>query len=327
VRGSGCRGQNPLPQSDLSAPLQFGPEQLAAVAGCPPRIAALTFDHLDPPELVYRPLGAAETAIAISDIENVLRDTPLRVVGTNDSGVWERGWAALAAQLELQQISLRTLRPQYFHADAPCRLFGKLVEQVTPDFEYWVGLCVRFAAFASFLQNRRHVIEFGCGTGINILLLTKLCPGAKLVGCDWATPSQTILAQMARESGEQIEGRRFNMLTAAGDCGTISEDSAVLTVHALEQLGTGWQPFLAFLIAQRAGVYVHVEPLLELYDLSKPLDDLGSRYHRKRNYLQGFLPAIQKLAAERQAEILALRPVLFSGLYHDGYSILAWRLV
>jgi hypothetical protein len=310
----------------LSAPLRFGPAELARVTGCSPEVAALTFDRLHPPALIYRQLTAAETAVATAGIEDVIRGKSLRVAGADDPEVWERGWAELAAQLEHQRVTTQTLRPQYFHATVPCRLFGTLVEQVSPDFEYWVGLCVRFAIFAEFLQDRRHVIEFGCGTGINLLLMTELRLGTRLVGCDWARPSQKILAQMARETGEAIAGYRFNMLMAEGDCGAIDTESAVLTVHALEQLGTGWRPFLDFLRAQGAGTHVHIEPLLELYDSSASLDDVARRYHLKRNYLQGFVPAIQKLADNRQAEILTLRRTQFAGLYHEAYSVLVWRL-
>jgi hypothetical protein len=207
----------------------------------------------------------------------------------------------------------------------PCRLFGGLVEQVTPDFEYWVGLCVRVATFAEFLKGQRHIVEFGCGTGINLLLLAQLMPGVRLAGCDWATPSQRILAQIARETGEAVDGHRFNMLTATGECGPIGADTAVLTVHALEQLGAAWQPFLDFLMARQPALCVHVEPLVELYETT-PLDDLARRYHRKRGYLDGFVPAIQALAARGLAEILTLRRTAFSGLYQEAYSVLVWQL-
>ncbi len=310
----------------MSAQLKFGPIELSRVAGCSPETAALAFDRLRPPELLYRALNAQETATAIADIGDVIGGKPLRVVGADDPAVWERGWAELAARLESQHVTMQTLRPQYFHAGVPCRLFGALVEQITPDFEYWVGLCVRFVTFAAFLNDRHHVVEFGCGTGINLLLLSQLRAGMRLVGCDWATPSQRILAQMARETGEAIEGHRFNMLTATGDCGRIGADTAVLTVHALEQLGTGWQPFLDFLLARRPGLCVHIEPLLELYDPSAALDDLARRYHLKRKYLEGFVPAVKTLAASGAAEIVALRRTAFAGLYQEAYSILVWRL-
>lgn len=310
----------------MSDSLTFGAQDLARATGCPLAVAELTFERLAPPELVYRPLPEARAAATVAEIEEIIRDKPLRVVGADDPTAWERGWAELADRLAQERVTIETLRPQYFHAGAPCRLFGELVEQVTPHFEYWVGLCVRFAIFAEFLCDRSHVVEFGCGTGINLLLLGLLHPEARLVGCDWAAASQDILMQMARETGQEIEAHRFNMLTATGDCGPIGPDTAVMTVHALEQLGANWQPFLDFLVRHRPGVCVHIEPLVELYDASAPLDDLARRYHLKRHYLQGFAPAIERLAADGAADIMALRRTRFSGLYQEAYSVLVWRV-
>jgi hypothetical protein len=130
---------------------------------------------------------------------------------------------------------------------------------------------------------------------------------------------------MARERGVAIEGRRFNMLTAIGDCGPINKESAILTVHALEQLGLGWQMFLDFLLARQPGLLVHIEPLFELYNSTQQLDDLARRYHLKRHYLKGFIPAIEKLAATGNAEIIARRRTAFAGLYQEAYSVLVWR--
>jgi hypothetical protein len=131
---------------------------------------------------------------------------------------------------------------------------------------------------------------------------------------------------MARQTRDRIEGHRFNMLVADGwDGADIDAGTAVLTVHALEQLSTGWRPFLDYLLARRPGLCLHVEPLLELYDEHHPLDALASRYHRKRRYLEGFLPAVEALEAEGRAEILARRRTSFGGLHHESFSLLAWR--
>jgi hypothetical protein len=307
--------------------VHFGPAELAQLTGCPAEAAAAAFAALHPPELSYRRLGPAEAARIIADIEDTIGNRPLRVVGSDDPQVWEKGWAELADQLTNRPITFEALRPQYFHAGVPCRLFGELVEPLAPDFEYWVGLCVRYVLFREFLHDRSHIVEFGCGTGINLLVLSKLAPQTRLAGCDWASASPMILRRMAEQTGCAIQGHRFNMLTASGEePGTIDANTAVLTVHALEQLGSGWGAFLAYILAHRPGLCVHVEPLLELYDPGSTLDELNRRYHEKRNYLRGFLPAIEELAARNEADIVARRRTAFGGLYHQAYSVLAWRL-
>jgi hypothetical protein len=306
--------------------VHFGPAELAQLTGSPAEAAAAAFAALHPPELSYRHLGPAEAARVIAGIEETISNRPLRVVGSDDPQVWEKGWAELADQLAGRPITLETLRPQYFHAGTPCRLFGELVAPLSPEFEYWVGLCVRYVVLREFLHDRRHVVEFGCGTGINLLVLSKIAPTARLAGCDWASASQAILQRMAQQTGCAIEGHRFNMLTASGDDGgPIGSATAVLTVHALEQLGPAWRPFLDYVRQRRPGLCLHIEPLLELYDPASALDDLGRRYHQKRNYLHGFLPAIKDLAARGEVEIIAVRRTPFGGLYHQAYSVLAWR--
>jgi hypothetical protein len=306
--------------------LHFGPAELAQLTGAHPEAAHAAFAALCPPELRYRQLGPAERAKVIADIEDTISNRPMRVVGSDDPLVWEKGWGELADQLKDRPITFETLRPQYFHAGVPCRLFDELVEPVAPEFEYWLGLCVRYLVFREFLQGWSHIVEFGCGTGINLLILSKLAPKAQLLGCDWASASQGILQQMAQETGCAIEGHRFNMLSASGDgAGPVGPTTAVLTVHALEQLGSGWGPFLDYIRAHGPGLCLHVEPLVELYDPTSTLEQLGRRYHEKRNYLCGFLPAVKDLATRGKAEIVAVRRTPFGGLYHQAYSVLAWR--
>jgi hypothetical protein len=308
------------------AALPFGPAELAKLTGTDQASAAAAFAALRPPGLRYRPLPPAERGKVIADIEDTIDNRPLRVVGTDDPQVWEKGWAELAEQLKDRPITFESLRPQYFHAGVPCRLFGELVQPLAPEFEYWLGLCVRYVVFREFLSGWNRIVEFGCGTGINLLVLSKLAPAAQLAGCDWASASPRILQRMAEQTGCAIEGHRFNMLTASGEgSGPLGATTAVLTVHALEQLGPAWGPFLDYIHARHPGLCLHLEPLLELYDPASPLDELARRYHEKRNYLRGFLPTIRDLAARGQAEILAIRRIGFGGLYHQAYSVLAWR--
>jgi hypothetical protein len=148
----------------------------------------------------------------------------------------------------------------------------------------------------------------------------------RITGCDWAPASQAILAIMERHFPGRISGERFDMLTADGwDGSGIDAGTVVLTVHALEQLYTNWRTCLDFIVTRRPRLCLHVEPLAELYDPAHPDDARMLRYHRKRRYLDGFLPEIRRMAAAGEAEIVDLRRIAFSGLYHEAYSVLAWR--
>ena len=305
--------------------LRFGAAELAVLASCPETIAADGLARLKAPELRYRPLDTDQAGKVIADIRHTLTHSKLRTVGDDDPSAWEKGWAELVARLGEHPITTDTLRPQYFHAEVPCRLQHRLVAPASADFEYWVGLGLRWLIFRQFLLGQHRVVEFGCGTGINLLLLAGLLPEARLVGCDWARPSQDLIARLAQQTGRAIGAHRINMLHSPWTDLAIDQGAAVLTVHALEQLGSQWGPFLDNLRQSRPGLCVHIEPLLELYNPDDSLDALSRGYHLKRNYLRGFVPAVQQLAAEGRAEILTLRRTPFSGLYHEAYSVLVWR--
>lgn len=298
----------------------------ARLTGRSPAEVAGALRGLDLPELLYRPLSDDEQRRVVAEIVDTLEHRPLRVSGSDDPGVWEQGWGEVVDRLAGDSITIDSLKPQYFRGEATCRLEGAFIRPASADFEYYLGLGLRQVLFDEFFADRRRVVELGCGTGINLLLLARRYPGMELIGCDWADASQRILAAMARQTGHAIHGRKFNMLTAQGwPDGAIGADCVVLTVHALEQLGTNWSALIDFLLRQRPGLCVHVEPLLELYDSADRLDDLAARYHLKRGYLRGFLPFVRGLAARQRARIVAERRIRFGGLFHEAYSLLVWR--
>ncbi len=276
------------------------------------------------PELRYRDLSDAENVEIEARVESAM-GSDLRVSGKNDSAVWERGWGEVANELTGQTISIAALRPPYFRGEPTCRLDGRYIRPLDASFEYDASLALRRIVFEKFLGGFDRVAEIGCGTGINLLLLAEQFPQVKLIGCDWATPSRDIVNTMAKQSGRDIQGHLFNMLTAEGWNGNaIDGKTAVLTVHAMEQLASNWQAFAAFVRARRPGLCLHIEPILELYDES-PFDDRARRYHLKRGYLQGYLPFLRGLAAAGQIELATVQRIPFGGLYHEAYSIIAWR--
>jgi hypothetical protein len=306
--------------------LVLGYDQLGRIVGRTAAAVEAALDGFALPALRYREAGDGEADRIAAELEDTLRNDPLRRSGDDDPSVWIKGWEEVAQQLKQHPITLATLRPQYFQGEHPCRLFGRYVYPVAPDFEYNLGLAVRRIIFDEFLGSSSAIAEFGCGTGINLLLLAAQFPTIGLIGADWAPVCQAILAKMARQTGRDIKGKVFNMLTATGSAPDATGlDTTFLTVHAMEQLGTGWGAFADFLMSRRPRLCLHVEPFIELYDERSPFDDRARRYHLKRGYLQGFYPHVLALCQAGKGELLASRRVAFGGLYHEAYSILAWR--
>ena len=298
---------------------------LARLVDTDAQTASALLERFAFPALPYRELTPAETDAATAQVDTALR-AELRVSGENDATVWEHGWSEVAKELAGKLITIEALRPPYFRGEPTCRLEGRYIRPFEPSFEYDASLALRRLIFDRYLRGYDQVVEIGCGTGINLLILAAQFPALKLIGCDWATPSRDIVNAMARQSGRAIEGQLFNMLTAEGwDGAGIDDRTAVLTVHAMEQLAGNWRPFLEFVLTRKPGFVLHVEPILELYDPTSPFDDRARRYHLKRGYLQGYLPALRDLAKAGRIALDVTRRLRFGGLYHEAYSILAWR--
>ncbi|HEV2161880.1 MAG TPA: class I SAM-dependent methyltransferase [Stellaceae bacterium] len=298
---------------------------LARLVGSDAQAANALLERFAFPALSYRELTSAEIDAAAAQVDAALR-AELRVSGQNDATVWERSWGEVAKELASKQITIEALRPPYFRGEPTCRMDGRYIRPLEASFEYDASLALRRLIFDRYLGGYDRVVEIGCGTGINLLILAAQFPTLKLVGCDWATPSRDIVNAMARQSGRAIKGCLFNMLTAEGWNGTdIDRRTAVLTVHALEQLASNWRPFLEFILARNPGFVLHIEPILELYDPASSFDDQARRYHLKRGYLQGYLPALRDLAQAGRIALDVTRRLRFGGLYHEAYSIVAWR--
>ena len=97
-------------------------------------------------------------------------------------------------------------------------------------------------------------------------------------------------------------------------------------MHAMEQLGSAFKPFLDYILGKGPRLIFHVEPVFELYNPDKLFDELAVKYHEKRNYLKGYLPALKKLEREGKIEILEIRRLFFGSLFHEGYSLIAWKI-
>lgn len=181
------------------------------------------------------------------------------------------------------------------------------------DGELQQLIALRTELFDKYLGNIHEVSEFGCGLGHNLVSL--LGTGRRLRAFDWSVEA------VRRCAGLGLESYWFDMLTPTD----IKVSGAVLTVHALEQLGADWQPFLSYLVSNHPQICIHIEPIEELYDESNQHDAACLAYHRKRGYLVGFLTKLREMARAGEAELIEVRKSPFGGMNHDAYSVVVWR--
>lgn len=238
---------------------------------------------------------------------------------------WQTEWGRVLETVRREGISLSALRPAYYDFES-LRLDGDFAFTDDPAFEHHFYIAVLKCLFTRYLTGIPKITDLGCGTASSLFLLSEMFPDAALCGCDWATPSQEIIAIMSEHFSREIGAVNFDMGTlAGGEAVPIDGDTAVITLHAMEQLGRNFEPLLGMLIEQRPRLVLHLEPLVELYDTDDMFDQIAHTYHRQREYLEGYLPRLQQLAVTGDIEILQERRLKFGSLWHEAYSVLVWR--
>lgn len=235
---------------------------------------------------------------------------------------FEQGWKANLEEAASGQLSFESLKPKYFRGSKFLRYRKGLIVSDNPGIEYDLFVAARRGIFSKYLTGHDNLYEFGCGSCQNLMLMSEMFPDAQVTGFDWTLASGEI-AKLLGESGRDIRGTRFNMLTPDHGKG-IEPESAVITVHAMEQIGTDFGPFLDYLLQNRPSIVVHYEPILELYDKDNMLDYLAYYYSKKRGYLRGYLPALRELEAAGKVEITEAHRPFVGGVVHES-SLVVWR--
>jgi SAM-dependent methyltransferase len=276
-------------------------------------------------KLRYRRLTSVERDNVILRVLKDMDGEALAKSGASRHSAWERGWAEILEAVETHGLSYEILKPQYFRHGI-MRFCGDYIGVEGESFEFLFCHLLKLALYREFLAENDKVVELGCGTGANIYLMLRLFPEIDAIGCDWAEPAQRIVARIAEALGARARGVNLDLFTlegveAIGDL----EDAVVLTIHALEQLGTDFQPVLDLLLNGKPRLCIHVEPIEDFYDRKNLFDYLGCRYHTQRAHLSGFWPALARLEQEERIEILHARRIPLGNVYHEPYSVIVWR--
>jgi hypothetical protein len=267
--------------------------------------------------LAYRDATSAEVAELRAELDHILADASVPRASAEALERWERGWGEILARVKRDGVTETSLAPQYFR-HTTMRLAGRYIRAESTDFEPKLYRAIKDRLFRDYLGEAEHIVEIGCGTGLNLLQLRELYPDARLTGADWARPSQELVAMIPG-----VAGVRFDMRTLeAGDSLGIDDLTAVLTLHAMEQLGGDFGPLLDFLVVSQPHIVLHLEPVAELYDPGDPFDAAALAYHHKRGYLSGYLTALRRRLDVKIEQVQRLR---FGSPFHEAYSLIMWR--
>jgi hypothetical protein len=238
---------------------------------------------------------------------------------------FEKGWRENLALLRKNGPTLANLKPRYFQRLPFLRYRGDIIGGINSDLEYDTFTLARMILFRKYLSDFERIYELGSGSGQNLFMLANMFPDKMLYGLDWTLASADIALYLSKSLRRHIEGVVFDMMEPPAEK-IIAPGSAVITIHALEQIGEKHEPLLRYLLASQPGLVLHYEPVLEFYREDNMLDFLALMYCRQRNYLTGFLTALRCLEEEGRIEILgAWRPFL-GGVIHEA-SLIIWKPV
>jgi transketolase len=278
---------------------------------------------IDRTDFDYEIVEGTDRERLLLQILNTIDSGKLSVSGPGKQIVWERGWSENLLEFERSGNDLQTLLPKFVRKGQVMRMQGSFIRPSNPDFETAMVKVMREVLFRKYFAGVRSVFEFGCGPGLNLLHLARIFPERPLYGLDWAQSSCDIVNRLAKAQGIHLQAIRFDMFTPDSGLDLTAADG-VFTIGALEQLGTGFGPFLSFLCKKSPAICIHFETMNELYINPTLSDYMIKRYSNARNYLDGFLAALKELEQSESAEILQVQRT-FGGLYHEGYSFVVWR--
>jgi hypothetical protein len=291
--------------------------------GLPVEAARFTHEAAATMDLGCRPATGQERDEYVLEMLGVIRSPRIERSLDENRAAWERGWQQNLDEARAGGFTPESLKPKYFRGSRFLRWQRDLLVSDNTQLEHDLFVLARRLLFGSFLSEARTIYEIGSGSGNNLWLLSELFPNARIVGLDWVTPAVQLATELGQVTGRRIEGRQFDMLHPDRSV-TLEPGSAVVTIHALEQLGDGHGALLDWLAAARPSLVLHYEPILEFYDCANMLDYLALWYSERRRYLTGFWT---ELSARRQAgrvEVVAARRPGLGGVYHES-SVVAWR--
>lgn len=256
----------------------------------------------------YRLLTKKEEEQVIIKILDTLFDPSLPYSGKHRKEQWEKGWE--------ENLKSGDITPGYFNKYKIFRLNGKFVYALSKNYEQDMLYTIVDSLAKKYLSKSKNIVEFGCGTGHNLWRIRAINPKAQISGADWVKSSVKFV------KAQGFNSAKFDFFNPKG---FMWPDTGVYTVAALEQTGTNYKKFVKWLIKQKPGVVVHIEPMPEYLDPTKLIDYLSIKYMEKRKYLSGYPTYMKELEKKGKIKILESRRSGIGSLYIDGYSILVWR--
>ena len=214
--------------------------------------------------------------------------------------------------------------PKFIRKNQPIRFMGDYIIPSESHFEHVYFNIFRAWLFEKYFSKYDTIYDVGCGSSYNLIELCRRFPDKKVYGFDFVQSSVDIVNDLSKHHGFNTEGRLFNMIEPDFDV-QLNDNSVFFTSGAIEQIASKFDNLIDFLLEKKPDLVVHIEPTYEVYDQSLLFDYLAAKFHRKRGYTMGYLPALQKLEAEGKIEIIKIKRLNFGSLFMEGFTNIIWR--
>jgi len=269
--------------------------------------------------------GEQRDKLIIEILEKIGKDK--QVIGEpKRKDVWNDGWQENLTEFINSGYDLNTLVPKFIRPGQPARFKQRYIQPFDPAFELKFYDVYRQWLFKTYFCDVDNCYEFGCGTGFNLIALSKLFPNIKLYGSDFVESSVKLVNEVSQACSLNLEGFIFDMIKPDKNL-VIKPDSGVFTIGAVEQLRGRFHDFIDYLIENKPKVVAHTEPVVELYDISNLEDYLACKFQEKRGYTKGLLPHLKNLQEQGRIKIEKIRRLYFGSLFMEGYNLIVWRPV
>lgn len=258
----------------------------------------------------------------IVDVINVLIN-PITISGEHRLVEWENGWNENFKNF-LTSKNIFDLIPKYHSKRKYVRWLGKIINPEDIRFDYNIHTILVDSIITHYLKDCSTIFEFGCGPGYHLIRLNNLMPNKTYWGADWATASQNIIKEINCNMDTNFQAVNFNFFEPNRSF-SFPKDCGVYTVAALEQTGKNFEEFIKYILEVKPKICVHLEPIDELLNDKNLLDFLSIKYFRKRNYLNGFLPYLEKLEKLGKIKIIKKQRIFTGSYFIEGHSLIVWQ--
>jgi hypothetical protein len=144
-----------------------------------------------------------------------------------------------------------------------------------------------------------------------------------IIALDRSFYSSKIIKEINKFYKFDIKFKKFDFLKPNLSV-KIPEDSGVLTVTALEQVGKKFKNFLLFLKKNRPSIIVNIEP--ENYFYKRNLFDISmNKFHKKKGYLSGYIRYLKYLEKKKIVNIILIQRMYFGSEDHESFNLIVWK--